>query len=68
MIVEINFVCRDDKIYRFKMDDISYYDLEYTVNVARVDFKDGSFIEFTRSNIICVEIVTKKFFDNGGGK
>ena len=36
--------------------DVYRYDLEYTPNVARFDFKDLSFTEFTRSNIVSITI------------
>lgn len=68
MIAEINILCLDGHRYRYQMEDIQHYDLEYCKNVTRIDFKDGSFIEFTRSNIICVELVSKQFFEDGGAK
>lgn len=42
----------DGSYYKFSLDDVSHYDFEYTPTVLRVDFKDGTFFEFTRQNII----------------
>lgn len=42
----------DGSYYKFSLDDVSQYDFEYTPTVLRVDFKDGTFFEFTRQNII----------------
>ena len=42
----------DGNYYKFLLDDVERYDFEYTPTVLRVDFKDGTFIEFTRRNII----------------
>lgn len=42
----------DGSNYKFRLDDVSQYDFEYTPNVLRVNFKDGTFFEFTRQNII----------------
>ena len=42
----------DGSYYKFPLDDIAQYDFEYTPNVLRLDFKDGTFVEFTRQNII----------------
>ena len=43
--------------YFFDYEDIYIYDFEYTPNVLRIDFKDGEIIEFTRRNIVFVEVV-----------
>lgn len=42
----------DGSYYKFPLDDILHYEFEYTPNILRVDFKDGTFVEFTRRNII----------------
>ena len=42
----------DGSYYKFQLDDVAQYDFEYTPTVLRVDFKDGTFVEFTRQNII----------------
>lgn len=68
MITEMNILCLGGYSYCYKMEDIQHYDLEYCKNVTRIDFKDGSFIEFTRNNIICIAMVSKQSFDDGGVK
>ena len=52
---EINIICVGDLRYRFNADIIQYWDFDYNDNILRIDFKDGSFIEFYKRNIICVE-------------
>ena len=47
------------KTYTFEYEDIYIYDFEYTPNILRIDFKDGGFVEFTRQNIVYVEIITE---------
>ena len=42
----------DGNYYKFPLDDVAQYNFEFTPTVLRVDFKDGTFIEFTRRNII----------------
>lgn len=42
----------DGSNYKFRLDDVSQYDFEYTPTVLRIDFKDETFFEFTRQNII----------------
>ena len=42
----------DGSYYKFPLDDVSQYDFEFMPTVLRVDFKDGTFVEFTRRNII----------------
>ena len=58
MIAEINIICMGDVRYRFKADKIRHYNLEYKPDILRIDFKDGSFVEFTRQNILVVEVNT----------
>lgn len=55
---EINIICVGDLRYRFNTDIIQYWDLDYNDNILRIDFKDGSFIEFYKQNLICVEFNT----------
>lgn len=55
---EINIICVGDLRYRFGTDIIQYWDFDYNDNVLRIDFKDGSFIEFYKRNVICVEYNT----------
>ena len=56
MIKEINVICTGSKKYRFASDIIEHYNLDYNAEVIRIDFKDGSFIEFQKRNVICVEV------------
>jgi hypothetical protein len=56
MIKEINVICVGDLRYRFDYETIQHYDFDYTDRIMRIDFKDGSFIEFQIINIICVEV------------
>ena len=52
---ELNIVCVGDIRYRFSGDIIQSWDFNYNQEILRIDFRDGSFIEFYRRNIICVE-------------
>ena len=56
MITEINVICVGDLRYRFSYDTIQHYEFDYNDRVMRIDFKDGSFIEFQKANVICVEV------------
>ena len=56
MIKEINVIWTGNERYRFAYDIIQHYDLNYNAEVIRIDFKDGSFIEFQKRNVICVEV------------
>jgi len=55
---ELNIVCVGDLRYRFIADIIQHWDFNYSDNILRIDFKDGSFVEFYKQNIICVEFST----------
>lgn len=55
---EINVICIGDLRYRFKGELIQRWDFEYTDNILRIDFKDGSFVEFNRQHVIAVEFNT----------
>ena len=57
---EINIICVGDVRYRFIEDDIQSFDFDYNEHILRIDFKDGSFIEFYKRNILCVEFNTLK--------
>lgn len=59
IIEEINIICTN-KNYRFPTDEIAYWDFEYKPDILRIDFKDGSFIEFYKQNVVCVECNTKE--------
>ena len=52
---EINIICVGDLRYRFNADIIQHWDFDYNDTIIRIDFKDGSFIEFYKRNVICVE-------------
>ena len=54
---EINIICVGDLRYKFA-ENIQSWDFEYSKDVLRIDFTDGSFVEFYKSNIICVEFNT----------
>ena len=56
---EINIICVGDLRYRFSEEEIRVWDFDYTPEILRIDFKDGSFIEFYKRNIICVEFNTE---------
>lgn len=60
MIESIKISTIDGNTYRFKYKDILHYDFEYKADILRIDFKDCSFIEFTRSNIVFVEVDMKQ--------
>ena len=53
---EIRVKTIDGSYYKSPLDDILHYEFEYTPNILRVDFKDGTFVEFTRQNIILAGI------------
>ena len=52
---EINVICIGDLRYRFAGDIIKRWDFDYSEDILRIDFTDGSFVEFYKRNIICVE-------------
>lgn len=62
-MTEINIICVGDLGYRFKADIIQSWDFDYNDHILRIDFKDGSFIEFYKRNIICVECNTAEGSD-----
>ena len=45
------------KTYIFNYEDIYIYNFEYTPNVLRIDFKNGGFVEFTRQNIVYINLI-----------
>ena len=57
-IKEINVICVGDKRYRFSIDEIQNWDFDYSDQIMRIDFKDHSFIEFYKQNLLCVEVST----------
>lgn len=60
MIEEINFICIGGLRYRFSFEIIQHYDFDYNDKVMRIDFQDGSFIEFQKRNVVCVEVNTSE--------
>lgn len=52
---EINIICVGNLKYRFDGEIISNWDFEFKNDILRIDFTDGSFIEFNRNHIVCVE-------------
>lgn len=52
---EINIICVGDLRYRFKYNDIEYF--ENINDMFRIYFKDGSILEYNKNNMICVEYV-----------
>ena len=53
--IEINVICIGDLRYRFDGKLIASWDFEYKDDILRIDFKDGSFVEFNRKHIVVVE-------------
>lgn len=46
-------------IYKFDMDQIAYYDLDFTSTLIRIDRIDNSFIEFMRNKVIFVGTISE---------
>ena len=60
---EINIISIGDIRHRYKGEIIQRWDFDYSDNILRIDFKDGSYVEYYKQNIICVEFV--KHFEKG---
>ena len=60
IIEEINIICMNGKKYRFPTDTIQHWDFDFKPDILRIDFKDNSFIEFYKQNLVCVECNTKE--------
>ena len=60
VIEEINIICMNGKKYRFPTDTIQHWDFDFKPDILRIDFKDNSFIEFYKQNLVCVECNTKE--------
>ena len=60
IIEEINIICMNGKKYRFPTDTIQHWDFDFKPDILRIDFKDNSFIEFYKHNLVCVECNTKE--------
>ena len=54
---EINIVSIGDVRHRYKGEIIQSWDFDYSDSILRIDFKDGSYVEYYKQNIICVEYV-----------
>ena len=52
---EINIICVGDIKHRFNGEIIKHWDFDYNDKILRIDFKDGSFVEYYKHNVICVE-------------
>ena len=51
---EIAIKLVDGSVEIIKTKNVSRYDLEFSPQVARFDFNNGDFIEFTRQNILWI--------------
>lgn len=60
MFEDINIICIGDLRYRFAREIIKCWDFDFSKEILRIDFKDNSFIEFFKKNIVCVEFNTKE--------
>ena len=59
MIHHFNIRTIDGQIYRFYNDDIYKFNFDYTPEIIRFDFKDGSFIAFYKRNVVYVEAISE---------
>lgn len=50
----------DGQIYNFYGKEIKYYNFEYAPEIIRFDFKDGSFVEFFKQNIVYIEAINEE--------
>jgi hypothetical protein len=53
---EINILCVWGVAHRYDGENIRHWDFDYNDHILRIDFKDGSFVEYYKQNIICVEV------------
>ena len=44
------------EVHYYDYNDIYIYDFEYKPSILRIDLKDGSFVEYTRRNLIYVRL------------
>ncbi len=65
---EINIICVGDIRYRFDYTIIRSWDFDFSDSIFRIDFTDGSFIEFYKQNVICVEVIRDNPLIRKGGK
>lgn len=59
MITQFKIRTIDGQIYRFHNKEINHYDFDYNSEVIRFDFKDGSFVEFYKRNVVYVEAIVE---------
>ena len=59
MINHFNIRTIDGQIYRFYTEDIYNLNFDYAPELIRFDFKDGSFIEFYKRNVMYVEAIAE---------
>lgn len=53
---EINIICVGGLSYRFTGDTIHHWgDVGYNDDILQIEFNNGSYIDFYKHNIICVE-------------
>ena len=53
---EINIICVGDIRHRYNGNIIQHWDFDYSDSILRIDFTDGSFVEYYKQNIVCVEV------------
>ena len=56
----INIKTVDGSIYNFPFSNIFSYDFDFTKELLRIDFKDGSFIEFIKKNLIFYSVIDER--------
>ena len=57
MIKEINIISVGDIRHRYNGNLIQTWNFDYNDEILRIDFKDGSFVEYYKRNVICVEVI-----------
>ena len=60
----ITITCVGHIMHRYIGYNIKCWDFDYNDHILRIDFKDGSFIEFYKQNIICVEVSEETINDS----
>ena len=59
IIEEIIIICMNGDKYYFQTDEIQHWDFDYSPDILRIDFKDNSFVEFYKQNLVCVRCNAK---------
>ena len=57
MIKEINIISVGDIRHRYNADIIQTWNFDFTDEILRIDFTDGSFVEYFKRNVICIEVI-----------